>query len=309
MDIRKLMDAYGDHIGGILAGKLAFVSLPSRHCCPTDCARPCCRSPIPGGEMNLFEMMVLAAHLGLTPAAFFGKYIELGVDVVLRDGAVPVSDLYRISWHLKRPCPFLGEDGKCGVSCAQPLVCQLFPEAYFRLRRLLDADAESYIYSLAEEGYHCACDPSGSFDRQFLLDLQHRTVINAAISSCFFFEETPMVVDVSAYSGEIRTLTASDIRRENLDRGRSMTLSYAVEPSDRAVLNVLNRYRGERLKEEAVSRLRSLMDKENRERFFATFKILEQFFSRNFSSFSRYKMSSNDDGLIITATPLLPFVP
>lgn len=79
-----------------------------------DCTRcaNCCKTMKP----NLIEADIkrIAKHLGLSREAFVETYLE----------SDPEEGGYRMR---ALPCPFLGEDGRCGIYEHRPRACREFP--------------------------------------------------------------------------------------------------------------------------------------------------------------------------------------
>lgn len=77
-----------------------------------DCIRcaNCCKTMQPGFTDE--DVARIAAHLGMSQEEFVAAYLEAG----------EWGDL-----QTRTPCPFLGEDGRCGIYEVRPEACREFP--------------------------------------------------------------------------------------------------------------------------------------------------------------------------------------
>ena len=75
-----------------------------------DCAN-CCKTMVPTYRPS--EIKRIAAHLNISPKAYFDKYLELDEDGDTK--------------NRKTPCHFLGKDNKCSIYEIRPLDCRGFP--------------------------------------------------------------------------------------------------------------------------------------------------------------------------------------
>lgn len=79
-----------------------------------DCTRcaNCCKTMKPG--LIEADIRRIAKHLGLSRTAFVETYLEGDPE----DGGYRTRSL---------PCPFLGDDGRCGIYEVRPKACREFP--------------------------------------------------------------------------------------------------------------------------------------------------------------------------------------
>lgn len=102
-----------------------------------DCSqcRNCCRSYDVSLEAG--EIAAIAAAKGLTPAALCAQYLTEGL----------------LGYEIKKPCPFLRNDGTCEVESCKPAECSGYPytDRPDRMESLLNIVASAEVCPIVYE--------------------------------------------------------------------------------------------------------------------------------------------------------------
>ncbi len=121
-----MLDAWLSTKGNLYARHSTFA-------CDKACPRYGCQGDLLV-TTSLLEICVLARRSGQAPLGAFDRYYR----IVPYTGDNPATT--RVRFILRKPCPFLNNDGYCGVYALRPAACALFPEFLS-----LYPDKENYI--------------------------------------------------------------------------------------------------------------------------------------------------------------------
>ncbi len=197
--IRVSMDDY-------LLARSRWLNEASKFSCPDACERYGCKEADLHITVSLVDLVALARVSRKRVSEIFRDHCKIGFD--------PLSEREpwtgRIFMELQKPCFFL-QGKKCSAYAGRPIVCGLFPEAFFVLE-----GAEEALSKDIFRPFPCIQNPVPiSPQRKTILrDLLIMSARENFLSDFYLFGISPLRVDLKNIAGE--GLTGIEMTKEGV---------------------------------------------------------------------------------------------